>query len=442
MEVIEYIREVGWNDLPTSVRGQTRRCLLDTIGAAIGGRCTELSRIIYDFAASVYGGEGAPLWLDGREVSPPGAALANATTVDSLDIHDGYSLAKGHAGAALVPAALATLGTSPEKTISGKELLTTLAVGYEIALRAGVALHTTARDYHTSGAWNALGCAAIAARRMGLSVDQTNHALGIAEYHGPRSPMMRCIEHPSMLKDGSGWGAMTGVSAALLAQNGFTGAPASTVESPEVRETWSDLGERWLITAQYFKPQAVCRWAQPAVAGALAVQRASGLTPEDIERIEVLTFGEAASLACRQPRSTEEAQYSLPFAVAAALVYGRLGPEELHGDALGDRVVVDLANRVEPVEEPAFNARFPAERLSRVRIETTDGRTHDSGEVEARWEASSPPTDAELREKFRWLAHSHLTGERTAALEDATWRCSELPDAASLVNSLVLPREA
>jgi len=120
MEVIEYIHEVGWNDLPTSVRGQTRRCLLDTIGAAIGGRCTELSRIIYDFAASVYGGEGAPLWLDGREVSPPGAALANATTVDSLDIHDGYSLAKGHAGAALVPAALATLGAGPEKTISGK----------------------------------------------------------------------------------------------------------------------------------------------------------------------------------------------------------------------------------------------------------------------------------------------------------------------------------
>src|SRR5215208_2468093 len=395
MEVIEYIHEVGWNDLPTSVRGQTRRCLLDTIGAAIGGRCTELSRIIYDFAASVYGGEGAPLWLDGREVSPPGAALANATTVDSLDIHDGYSLAKGHAGAALVPAALATLGTSPDKTTSGKQLLTPLAVG-----------------------------------------------LGIAEYHGPRSPMMRCIEHPSMLKDGSGWGAMTGVSAALLAQNGFTGAPASTVESPEVGETWSDLGERWLITAQYFKPQAVCRWAQPAVAGALAVQWASGLTPEDIERIEVLTFGEAASLACRQPRSTEEAQYSLPFAVAAALIYGRLGPEELHGDALGDRLVVDLANRVESVEEPAFNARFPAERLSRVRIETTDGGTHDSGEVEARWEASSPPTDAELREKFRWLAHSHLTGERTAALEDATWRCSELPDAASLVNSLVLPREA
>ncbi|MDP8950594.1 MAG: MmgE/PrpD family protein [Actinomycetota bacterium] len=438
---MEYIHEESWNNLPTSVRGQARRCLLDTISAAIGGRRTELSRIIHDFAASVYRGEGAPLWLDGREVSPPGAALANGMTVDSLDIHDGYSLAKGHAGAALVPAALATLGTSPEKTISGKELLTTLAIGYEIALRAGVALHATARDYHSSGAWNALGCAAIAARRSGLSVDQTRHALGIAEYHGPRSPMMRCIEHPSMLKDGSGWGAMTGVSAALLAQNGFTGVPASTIESSEVGELWSDLGERWLITAQYFKPQAVCRWAQPAVTGALAAQRANGLTSKDIKRIEVLTFSEAARLDCRQPRSTEEAQYSLPFAVAAALVYGRLGSEELDDDALGDRVVVDLANRVEPVEEPAFNARFPAERLSRVRIETTDGCTHDSGEVEARWEASSPPTDAELREKFRWLAHSHLPGERAAALEHAAWRCSELPDAASLVDSLALPQE-
>ena len=116
-----------------------------------------------------------------------------------------------------------------------------------------------------------MGCAAVTARRLGLNEDQTRHALGIAEYHGPRLPMMRGVDYPTMVKDGSGWGAMAGVSAGLMAGSGFTGAPALTVEGADVAGIWADLGDRWLITEQYFKPYAVCRWAQPAIAGALAL---------------------------------------------------------------------------------------------------------------------------------------------------------------------------
>ncbi|MFQ5611494.1 MAG: hypothetical protein ACE5H9_05120 [Anaerolineae bacterium] len=97
----------------------------------------------------------------------------------------------------------------------------------------------------------------------GLSAEQTRQAMGIAEYHGPRSQMMRCIDHPTMLKDGSGWGAMAGVNAGMLAAQGFTGAPALTVESEAVASCWADLGSRWLIMEQGFKPHAVCWWAQP-----------------------------------------------------------------------------------------------------------------------------------------------------------------------------------
>src|SRR5919198_832798 len=135
MTIIEYIHETHWDHLPADVCSQARRCLLDTLGAAVGGRRTDLSRIVHDFAASVYQGRGAHLWLDGREVSPPGAALANGMTIDALDIHDGYKLTKGHAGVALVPAALATLRLSRDERVSGRELLTILVMGYEVALR-------------------------------------------------------------------------------------------------------------------------------------------------------------------------------------------------------------------------------------------------------------------------------------------------------------------
>ncbi len=442
MEIIEFIHETRWDDLPDHVRAQARRCLLDTLGAALGGRRTELSRIVHDFAATAYGGAGARLWLDGRTVSPPGAALANGMTVDALDIHDGYLPVKGHAGAAVVPAALATEPVDGGRPVSGKELLTTLVIGYEVALRAGVALHATACDYHTSGAWNALGCAAITARSLRLEADQTRHALGIAEYHGPRSQMMRCIDHPTMLKDGSGWGAMTGVAAAMLAEAGFTGAPALTVESPEVAPTWADLGARWRMTEQFFKPYAVCRWAQPAIAGALAMQREHLFPLAAIARIEVATFHQATRLAGRRPTTTEEAQYSLPFPVAAALVRGTLGLDQLSGAGLRDPGVLSLADRIELVDDPGLSGRFPAERVARVRIETTAGDILDSGEVTAPWDAETPPTDEELIEKFRWLAGESVSTARASELVDVISNCADLVDARRLAALMAAPCDA
>ncbi|RMF04182.1 MAG: MmgE/PrpD family protein, partial [Chloroflexi bacterium] len=141
---------------------------------------------------------------------------------------------------------------------------------------------------------------------------------------------------------------------------------------------------------------------------------------------------EASRLTVRRPQNTEQAQYSLPFAVAALLVHGRLGPAELSGAALAQPQVLDLAERVELVEDAAFCARYPAERVSRVEIETTAGERLDSGEVKPDWDVTDPPTDDDLRQKFRWLAAVRLPEARAAALEDAAWRCDSLPDAGQI----------
>lgn len=443
MPLIDFIHRTTWRDLPPEVQHQTRRCLLDTLGAAISGRGTRLSAMAHDVAAATYGGPGAYLWLDGRKVSPPGAALANGMTIDAVDIHDGHPLTKGHAGAAIVPALLAIL---PVKTVRaapvpGTEMLTTLAIGYEVALRAGISLHATACDYHTSGAWNALGVAAMAARRWGLTAVQTRHALGIAEYHGPRSQMMRCIDHPTMVKDGSGWGAMAGLTAATLAQKGFTGAPALTVEADAVWPHWHDLGHRWELMRQYFKPHAVCRWAQPAVEGALQLTEQHAIAAAQIRRITVHSFHEAIRLANRRPTTTEEAQYSLPFPVAAALVHGKLGIAQLNEAALRHPEVLRLAGLVELVEDARFNSEFPARRFARVVIETADGAEVSTGAVEARWDAAAPPSDDDLRQKFRALAAEQLTVDRAAAIELTVWYMPDLPNAAELHRLLAEPAQ-
>ena len=277
VDPISFLHETSYGDLPADVRHQTTRCVVDLCGAVVAGRHTRMSAIVRDHAAAVYGGDQASLLLDGRRVSAPGAALATGMGIDSFDIHDSHRESLGHAGVHLLAALLATAelrlargGSLP----SGAEFVTALAVGYDIACRAGEALHGTVADYHTSGAWGAISSAGLYARLMGLDRASTREALGIAEYHGPRSQMMRCIDHPTMLKDGSGWGAMAGVSAGMLAEAGFTGAPALTVESPEASGWWSSLGSTWYVMEQGLKAHGSCWWSQPPIEAVLALARA------------------------------------------------------------------------------------------------------------------------------------------------------------------------
>jgi 2-methylcitrate dehydratase PrpD len=415
MTIIDFVHTLGYSDLPPAVVDQARRCLIDLIGVAASGRRTELARIVADHAVRAFGGGDARMIFDGRRVSAVGTAYAGASLIDAFDAHDGHALTKGHAGVAVLPALLA-VAEAERAPLDDRELLTGLVIGYEIATRAGIALHGSACDYHTSGAWNALACAAVGARLLKLTPAQTREALGTAEYHGPRSQMMRCIGHPTMVKDGSGWGALAGVSAAYLAADGFTGAPAVTVEADDLKAVWDDLGERWRITEQYFKPYPVCRWAQPAVEAARQLMVSHGLAGTDIADVEVRTFTEAVRLATARPATTEAAQYSQPFPLAAVILRGRLGAGEITGDGLRDEAVLDLSSRIRLIEDPEISARFPAERFAVVALTTRDGRTVRSGWVQAHGDPEDPMSDAELVDKFRTLS-DHLGERRRAEIE-------------------------
>lgn len=401
--VARFVHELSLDDIPAGVLVQARWCLLDLVGVAAAGSGTRLSRIMRDHAARhLLGAEARPrLLYDGRPVSPPGAALANAATIDSVDGHDGHRLCKGHAGAAVLPAALAFLDPAPGATGAG--LLTALVVGVEVATRAGIALHATAADYHSSGAWNALGAAAVGARVLGLDRTATGHALGIAEYHGPRAPMMAAIDHPSMVKDSSAWGAHAGVTAALLAADGFTGPPPGLLNGsgPAGRGLWSDLGSRWRITEQYFKPYPVCRWAHPAVRATIDLAVAHELHPSSLARIQVTTFDPATRLTTRQPGNTEQAQYSLIYPVALAAVHRDVPPELVAQPDRAGQEVRELVETMTVTESAQMSAAFPAVRHAQVSITLRDGRVVSSGPTTAPGDPESPLTADQLEAKFR-----------------------------------------
>ncbi|MBV1789466.1 MmgE/PrpD family protein [Marinobacterium sp. D7] len=434
-----FIHRLDAWELPPAVIDQAQRCLLDLIGVAAAGHRTRLSHILSNFVTSQYPGE-TPLLFSAQHASLCGSALFGSMLIDSLDAHDGQVLTKGHVGVAILPALLAV---AHEQCLNGEQLLTALVIGYEVATRAGIALHRTACDYHTSGAWNGIGVAAVVARLRGLDAKATREALGSAEFYGPRSQMMRCIDHPTMVKDGSGWGALAGVSAVLLAEAGFTGAPAVTLFGDAVTDIWQDLGQRWYILEQYFKAYPVCRWAQPAVEAVREIRRQPGFSVEQIEAIEIYSFHEATRLHKVLPETTEEAQYSLPFSVASALIDDCILPEAVAETSAGlaHPMRRALSQRVRMRETDVYNARFPAERWAHACVVMKDGRELVSQPAIARGNPENPLTTEELSAKFDGLTDgllSDATRNRIRQLSLGAWTLDKT-EVAELLQLLTSP---
>lgn len=404
--VDHFIRTMPSEDIPQATLERVALLLLDTLGIAIAAHPMEAGVLARETAFRLYGAghEADKAWmmLDGRSASLAGAAFATASQTDNLDGHDGFNPTKGHIGVAVVPALISLAQHLP--TLSGRDALAGLVVGYEVAGRAGLALHDSVSDYHTSGAWNALGVTALGARLRRATAAQLREALGIAEYHGPRSQMMREIASPTMLHDGSGMGAMVGLSALVMAEMGFTGAPAITVEADEVQAFWRDLGEVWQTDVQYIKPYPICRWAHAPIDGVRAICRAHEITHDRVARIDIRSFTNAIALFPGMPETTSQAQYSLAFAVGSMIRHGTIGLAQISGAGLVDADVAALVEKTHLSVEPRHEARFPSGRWADVSVTLTDGRVLDSGDKNARGGPDDPFSAAQICDKFMHFA--------------------------------------
>jgi 2-methylcitrate dehydratase PrpD len=244
-----------------------------------------------------------------------------------------------------------------------------------------------------------------------------------------------------MLRDAHGAGAYAGINALLLARAGVTGAPAETIESGDVAAHWHDLGERWEIDAQYFKPWPVCRWAQPALTALEALKKEnSGIDAENIESIRVETFHESMRLQGHAPANADEAQYALAFPLAAMICRGRVGPEEVTGAAIQAEEIRALSARIEIVEADDLSSRFPEEILSRVHLRLKDGRVLSSDTTAAKGDPATRLSDEEFREKFHRMAGGALSQAHRNDIEREVAELAARPSCASLFE-LILNRD-
>ena len=441
MDFADFTLRTEYADIPEEAIERVKDLILDLVAVSAAAHPIMASRLGRETAVRLFNtsheNDRARILFDGRTASRAGAAYAGATQIDNLDAHDGFSLAKGHAGCALLPAVLAF--AENDARFSGRDLLMSMVIGYELGCRAGVALHGTVSDYHTSGAWIAVAVAALGARLNDATPGILRHAIGIAEYHGPRSQMMREIDNPTMLHDGSGWGSMVGVAAAELALAGFEGAPAITVEAEAAAGYWQDLGENWLTCQQNIKLFPVCRWAHAPIQAALNLRAEHELAVDDIERIEISAFHEATRLALDMPETTGKAQYSISYPVAAALKFGRVGAGEVAGKTFDDEDLARLVGLTTVVECAECNDNFPQDRLGRTVIVTRDGRRLDSGLVRAPGEHSNPIDRAGIVDKYREFVHPVLDRDRASRIEETVFALDRRDLPASEFTELLYP---
>lgn len=399
-EVCKFIKEFTYEEAPQEVKEQVKKCVLDLLGAILGGSQTEVAKLAREFAATFWSGEEASI-IPGNETSNSiGATFANAFAANAIDIDDGFRPVKGHPGALVIPAALAVAQWQGK---SGKELLEAIIVGYEVGTRAGIIWHDHYPVYHASGAWGSVATAAVTAKLLELEEEQIYHALGMAEYQAPINPMMRCIDAPAMVKDGIGWGSQVGVTSALMARKGMTGVP-SLFGYEEYHDLIETLGEEYNILRLYFKPHACCRWAQPAISGALKLMRKHSLNTEDIQKVEVHTFEESARLWTDPPANSEEAQYNTSYPIAAAIYDGEVGPRQVLADKLDNSEILELMDKIELIADSRFDEDFPEVAKSEVKVTDYEGNTYSSGEVQAKGDWDNPLSDEEIKDKFFWLA--------------------------------------
>ncbi|HEX5192801.1 MAG TPA: MmgE/PrpD family protein [Solirubrobacteraceae bacterium] len=392
----DFVAGFELRDLPDDARARLSLLTADMAAVCVSGRAAPASRIAADHAVELYGPAhpDATLLLDGRRAGVIGAAFANGVLANALDFDDGHRLTKGHPGAIVIPAALAV---AQRVDATARELLEAIVVGYEIAIRAGIALHERDDSYHASGAWGAVGAAAAASRLLGLDPAATVAALGLAEYHGPIAHIMRSCAAPRMTKDACSWGAAVGVESALLAARGFTSVRGEFMDAVEVLD---DLRARWRLQELYIKPYPCCRWSQCGIAAALAATGGRTLDPGEVRRVTARTFAAADGLAKAIPESTEEAQYSLVWPLASALTHGRFGVDEVLGP-FTDGSVRAMFELIDVEIDPELTAAFPARRLTAVEIELLSGELLAAGPLESFGEPDDPGLSALVAAKVR-----------------------------------------
>lgn len=419
---------------PPAAVAQAKRCILETVGCALGGARTPLAATASRAARRWSDGGCATVLGLGWRAAPDRAAFLNGIAANALDF-DGGIVRQGHYGPTVVASALAV---GEAVGASGARVLSAVIAGYEVVARVGMALRASPeRRALVSGYGPTQGFGAVAAAGHLLDLDPERmvHALGLCGAFAPVPSTKGCNwdDRPlSWTKDMVAWPSMSGINAALLAEGGFLG-PRSIFEGEKgfFRMAGSDrcapdqlvagLGEEFRILDLYFKPYPCCRWIHAALDGVRAILARRGWAAADLGEIRVGVAREVLEdLGDYAPRNLVDAQFSLPYTVAMVLLGLEPGPRWHDPLLLESPGVRALMKKVALEEDPLMESLFSGQAIVGAQVRLAGpGGDQDQARIECAYgDARNPMTDADLEAKFLGLAAETIPpGQARPALD-------------------------
>ncbi len=435
-----YVVNSGYADIPPAVRHEAARALLNWTGCAVGASRHETVECALAALTDFAGPRQAGILGRGERLDILHAALINGISSHVLDFDDTHARAV-HPSAPVLPAVLAL---AEWRGSSGAELVHAFVLGVEAECR--VALSVFPEHYqvgwHITGTAGVFGAAAASGKLLGLSEQQMTWALGIAATQAAGLREM----FGSMCKSlHPGRAAHNGLSAALLAQRGFTSSERG-IEAPRgfahVTSTRFDpavitdgLGQRFELISNMYKPYACGLVVHAAIDGCIQLRRQHALDPEHIERVELVVCPIVLELTAKpRPQTGLEGKFSVFHAAAAALVHGAASEAQFSDACVRDPRVIALRERVTVTPDDKLR-----KTEARVTIRCKDGQSWNLHVEHALGTLARPMSDADLEEKFRGLTDGILGSAQRDELIRSCWSIAALADAGQIARAAAAP---
>lgn len=452
-EVVRLCQELSFDSLDPEVRDRVKYLLLDYLGVAVRGAGTESSEPIHRFLATRQEPvNGVPVIATDLQVDAPYAALALGTAAHSLELDDVVNAASLHPGVSVMSAALPAAHMAGS---SGRELMEAIVAGYEVTVKLGIALDPSAhyeRGYHPTGTCGTFGAAVAAAKILKLDRQGMIHALGIAGSQAAGS--MEFLTDGAFTKRfHAGWSAHSGLMAALLAKEGFTG-PATIIEgkfgflhtySPvsDVQKVLSGWGTPYEILNTSIKPHACCRYKQGAIDCILKIVEENALSPEQIEKVEVSILKAGFALVAEpretklNPKSIVDAQFSMPFGAAVAITKKNAFLDQYCMENISSQDMKNLMSRVYCVEDSEIEKDFPRKWPAKVIVTTHDNQTYRAQMEHPKGDPENPLSWEEIIQKYRNLTAPVFADKKSSGIVDSVRDLENVTDVKGLINSWV-----
>jgi len=452
-DLAAWASRVAFDDLPADVVSATKLRVLDVIGLALAGAETPFGRSVRDAAVAMSGPGPCRVFGTRDSLSVTMAAFANGAFSQALEYDDTHNESIVHMSSPSVSAALALADTTP---VSGRDLITAIALGNEVSCRAGSVspgqFHN--RGFHPSGLFATFGVTYLASRLLGLDAEAMARAAGIAGSFA--SGILECWVDGTQTKFlHPGWSAQSGIVSAFLARAGTTG-PAQVFEGrwglyashlqdenapKDLSRLTVDLGTRWDSRNSSFKPFPAAHVLHPYIDALLRLRQQHGVSADEIDWIDCPVAPFIVPIVCEPaaeklaPMSDSHGRVSLQYSLAEAMVRGSLGRHAYSEANLRDPEILSLARRVR--FHPDGSLPGPGRFKGVVKVWLKSGKTLTDVEEYNRGSAENPMTDADIRAKFDENAGGFLDRAARDRVADAVNRLEKLPDVRALIDATV-----